>query len=99
MFTNRRRLPDSSVRRAPNPGNCDSRSAISVAIVPALVCTVSCSLVSLRNGVGIRTLTGIKSLLCGHGGQKLLRAERGIERIEVRLNVSWASKLACDSLL
>src|SRR5579871_2274263 len=102
MLTNRRRFPASSVRRAPRPGYCRSRSPISEAIVPAAPITVSCSFASLRSGVGISTVTGmVVSFVVrrSNGGDELFGAERRVERCQVRLDVGGTTHLAGDRLL
>src|SRR5205814_4393790 len=62
MFTKRRTLPVSSQMRSLIPGNCVSRLVISSPTVPPVAATSSLPLVSLRSGVGIRTVA-MSSLL------------------------------------
>src|SRR6185369_8984290 len=94
MFTNLRKLPASSVNRAPRPGYWRSRSVIKSATVPVVATTDSFSFVSFLRGVGMSTFTGILSpFLSRNGRQKLFSGKRCIERGQICLDVSRPSKL------
>src|SRR3972149_4953502 len=64
MFTKRRSSPVSSRRRSFRPGYCASRPSIHAASVSPAPGTTSCSFVSLRRGVGMRTIMLNRRLSC-----------------------------------